>query len=871
MESTPFGIALRRHRLAAGLSQEALAEQAGISVRSIIGLESEGNHQPRPATIHLIADALKLTEQEKVAWLALRAAPVAKNHDELADNLFGRAADCTAVQALLTRQDTPLLTICGLGGIGKTSLAHAVAARHAPTLRDGMGWVGLDALRDPADVPQAVLSSLKLTGSPKKAPLAVLRAALRKREMVIVLDNFEHLLPAANYLVELLGDCPGVTWLITSRTSLRLRAEQVYMLGLLELPPVGVEDTDQIAASPAVAMFVARNQRHNPSFRLHDANAQAVAGICRALDGIPLALELAATRANLFTPKDLLSHLHARLDFLTRGPRDLPDRQQTLRATLAWSYQLLAAPEQRIFRQLAVFAGGIPIDAVASVSACSAAEAIDGLATLTEHSLVQRVAAAAPRVAMLETVREYASEQIAAHDELAATQRRHALYYLAWAEVAEPQTRGPEQHVWLNQLEEELPNLRLALDWSLRHAEVEVGIRIVTAAWRMWYQRGYLVEGRQWVGTLLNHPAVAQVDLRWRANATSVAGWLAFGQGDYAAAATHHEACLALRRTSQNTSGIASTLNNLGGVARMLGDLTRADRLFTEALDIFRELDDIDSMGEVMHNLAAAAWGQGKADEARQWCEASLALAQQSGQIDLVASCHEGFGILAYDQGDYATALAQFTEYERMAREIGGGRALGMANQQLGLVYLACGSMAAAQEAFQRCLDLGTERADEAGCADAHLGLGWVALLVNDDHAARQHLTASLTSYTRLESRSEMAATLDAIAYGAVFTANHPQPHLAARLLEAADALRTEWNITLPPQDAARVRQVQAYVDTYVTRAQRDDEPLWNVAEATAAAHHFLALLPVSRCPVVGPLGVAPPLTPPHAAHGEGN
>lgn len=856
MESAPFGIALRRQRVAAGLSQEALAEQAGVSVRSIIGLENGGGHQPRPVTIQLIAEALNLSAQEKSAWFALIAAPEPVRRPEPTDSLFGRAADCAAVEGLIRQQSTQLITICGLGGIGKTCLAQAVAERIAPSFRDGMGWVALDALREPDDVPQAVLNRLKLPSSPHKDPRAVLRAALRKREMLIVLDNFEHLLPAAEFLVDLLATCPSVTWLVTSRVLLRLRAEQVFTLDLLALPPGPSADIEQIAASPAVALFVARCQRHNPTFMLTTANAQAVAGICRTLDGIPLALELAAARSNLFTPTDLLSHLHSRLDFLTQGARDLPARQQTLRATLDWNYLLLAAPDQCLFRRLAVFAGGIPIEAVATICARSPAAVIEGLATLTEHSLIHRVPGTTARVAMLETVREYASEQSIAHQEHAEVQRLHATYFLAWAEEVEPQARGPEQQFWLNRLEEELPNIRLALDWAERHNEIELGLRIVIAAWRMWYQRGYLVEGRHWLDLLFNAPGMARVDLRWRANAASVAGWLAFGQGDYAEAAAQHERCLTHRRALQDTSGIASTLNNLGGVARMQGELRRAEDLFTEAFAMYRALNEIDGMGRVLHNLAAVAWALGKADDARHWCEASLALAHQTGQIALVASCHEGFGILAYDQGDYETALEHFTAYRQMAGDIGEGRALVLAHLLLGKVYLAFGEIVAAQEAFQHSLDLATERTDEAGSADAHLGLGWVAVLTRDSAGARQHLSTSLTIFARLESRSELAATLDAIAYYAVFVSEISRPQLATRLLMVAETLRAEWGITVPPLDAARVRQVKAQVSEHLAH---DIYPLWegehpwSLAEATAAARDFLARAPARHIALLVP------------------
>ncbi|HET8627499.1 MAG TPA: tetratricopeptide repeat protein [Thermomicrobiales bacterium] len=734
--TTTFADVLRRSRLAAALSQEALAERAGLSTDAIRALERGRRAAPRPDTLVRLADALRLDPAGRDAFVAaatvgrapaaapappapaLRPAPLPTPPTAL----IGREHEEAAVTHLLHRGGARLVTLTGPGGVGKTRLALAVAAALRDDYDDGAAFVDLSALRDPALVAATVAQALGLRESDARDARALLCAHLRASSLLLVLDNFEQVLDAAPLVGDLLDACPGLAVLVTSRAALRLRAEQRFAVSPLPTPDARQARLEEIAGCAAVRLFVARAQAVKPGFRLTAESAPAVAAICARLDGLPLALELAAARVALLPPAALLARLERRLPVLTGGARDLPDRQRTLRATIGWSYDLLSSPKQALFRALAVFAGGFDLAAAAEVRS----EKLEGrngsqgedvslltpdfslldlLGELVDESLLRQSAGpdGEPRLTMLETVREYAWERLAANGEAEEARRRHAAHFLDLAERAAPELTGPEQADWLTRLEREHDNLRAALNWARERGEGEFGLRLAGALWRFWWQRGHLGEGRDWLETLLARGGDAAPALR--AVALSGAGNLAWAQADLAWAAALHEASLALHRAAGDRWGVAKSLNNLGLVAVHAGRFEEAVQLYEESLALHRQAGTPRSLAGALVNLGEAVYKRGDNARAASLFEEGLALYRDLGDGRGVADTLHYLGIAACDRGDHGRAEELLTESVALFRAVGDQQGAASCLEYLAAVALA--------------LDRPREAARLCGAADA--------------------------------------------------------------------------------------------------------------------------------------------------------
>jgi predicted ATPase/DNA-binding XRE family transcriptional regulator len=613
-----FGDMLRRVRVAAGLTQEALAERAGLSVRGISDLERGVNRTPRKDTVALLAEALQPAGDDHAAFAAAaggrgpRAVPQPVGTANLPSPLtplIGRAADVAAVSDLLGQADVRLVTLTGIGGVGKTRLAVQVASNLLSGFPDGVWFVGLAAHPDPGSVVAAIAQTFHLPDAGDRTFHERLIAYLLPKSLLLVLDNFEHLLPAATLVADLLAACPSLTVLVTSRAPLRVSGEHERLVLPLAVPDLQhLPESGDLARYPAVGLFLKRAQAVSPEFLLTASNAMAVATICAQVDGLPLAIELAASRIKLLPPVAMVTRLERRLQFLTGGARDLPARQQTLRGTLDWSYDLLSPPEQQLFQCLAVFAGGWILETAEAVCALPTTDngrspaaiqpsmtgsILDGLAALVDNNLVQAIAepGGTPRFMMLETVGEYAREKLAESGDERACRLRHAQIYLALAEEMEVKLRGSERLAWRDRLVSEVDNLRTAVNWAIDSGDTKLSLRFTAVLYWSWLQVGHFREGRQWSEAALALPGGTERSVR-RARTLLAAGAFAWHLGDSIAARQRlgESAKLATELGDRQGLGLAEQL--LGLLALSQGEYGVAHAWLDESVTIFREIAD---------------------------------------------------------------------------------------------------------------------------------------------------------------------------------------------------------------------------------------------------------------------------------------
>jgi len=600
--------------------------------------------------------------------------------------LIGRERELADLAALL--QSARLVTLVGPGGIGKSRLALELALKRAP--QGSVYFAELSGVRDPALVVSTLAGALGVHEVEGASLLERLKGALREKETLLLLDNFEHLLAAAPVVSELLAAAPGLKVLVTSREALRLAAEHEFPVPPLALPPAGAAAPfADLKEAEAVRLFVERARAVKPSFALSAENAPLVAEIVRRLDCLPLAIELAAACIRLFPPRTLLQRLDRRFDLLTGGARDLPNRQRTLRNTIDWSFNLLQEDEKTLLTRLAVFAGGCTLEALGAVCNPGGALPLEAsLAGLVDKNLVvQEEWRGEGRFKLLESVRAYVLEKLAASGEAEGVRARHAEFFLTLAEAAEDPLMGGEQVVWLDRLEVELDNLRAALAWSAQQRGT-LHARLATVLTSFWWLRGHFSEGRGWLAGALER---LEGGSKLRAKALNSAGTLAWLQGDYAAARTLYEEALAISRALDNAPGVASALGNLGIIAIEGGDYAAARARLEEGLQISRGLNDPQGVAPALINLAIVFIKQGDYAAARTRLEEALAINRGLGNRWGVTTALLNLGEVMGAQGEYAAAQAHFEESLALAQELGDRESLAYALEGFASVAAAQG------------------------------------------------------------------------------------------------------------------------------------------------------------------------------------
>ncbi len=804
--------------------------------------------------------------------------------------LLGRESDLDTITGLVSGPTSRLVTLVGPGGVGKTRLALAAAQRlltasesdDGHPFPDGVFFVALDAVTAPSLVAPAIAQALGVRVTDGLLSLVRLKSYLRAKRLLLVLDNFEQVAAAAPQIADLLHSSPGLKVIVTSRTPLRLYGEHEFAVAPLALPDLdNLPPLTALVSLPIVRLFLQRARAVRPDFTFDAAEARAVAEICVRLDGLPLAVELAAARLRSLTPPQVLAGLASRLTLLTDGPIDHPARLQALRNTIAWSDDLLDEADRVAFHRLAVFSGGFTLAAAQAILIHVSALAAR-LASQVDKSLIQIVdgVGEATRYTMLATIREYALERLATDGEEMAVRRRHAEHYLRWAEEVEPRLTGEETQLWLDREETERHNFWAALMWAREMAQVDstpahgavaplaLGLRLGAALWRLWVFRGYLNEARRWMEEMLDlaEPPGAGVTPEVLGKAWHATGNLARNQGDYAAAGRCYEAGLAQQRLVGDKAAISRALHGVGNVAYNVADYPRATAYFEEALAIKRELGDTWGTALELELLGEVAYCQGDFRPAEALLSEALALYQSVKDQWGTGMCLGTLGILAHLQGDDPRAAAITNQSMTLHEAMGYKRGVALTLASQGNLALDAGRLEEAarllEESLKQCRTLGEtwgmalaleglarlayhqgDGARAAACAEESVSLfqatgdrRYVARALQSlaraarlqDHRqdADDDAFESLTLYRAIGDRWGLVNGLleraTGLAWGRREGADLGDTQ-ALRLLAAAEATRAAWGYALPPVEQAEVERCLSLARQGLTATEQAD------------------------------------------------
>jgi predicted ATPase/serine/threonine protein kinase len=599
------------------------------------------------------------------------------NLSVLLNPLIGRDSEIASIKKLMLSEDVRLVVLTGPGGTGKSSLSLRVARDLLGEFQHGVFFVALTGISDPALVAPTMAQILGIKEERGVPLVDTLKDFFRDHRMLVVLDNFEQVITAAPLLTELLTASSKLQFLVTSRAALHVRGEHEFPVSPLSLPDLNRLPTlEQLAQFSSVALFVSRAQALKHDFVLNEANARDVAEICFRLDGLPLAIELAAARIKLLPPQAMVKRMASRLKILTGGARDLPARQQTMRGAIAWSYDLLEADEKALFNRLSVFVGGCNLDdaeAVCNLAGELGIDFLDGVTSLVDKSLLRQKEqeGAEGRFSMLQTIREFGLEQLEHSGEAETIRQQHLSFYLELAEQAESELTGSSQASWLARLEKEHDNLRAALSYSRENGKLEEGLRLAGALWRFWEVRGHVTEGRAVLDELLNLTLNVDVAANVRAKALNGAGVLAGNQGDHSRQTVILEESLRLYKELGDKAGIAQSINNLGSIAFSQGNYARAQELYAESLNLRREINDSWGIANSLNNLGGVAFLQGDCERALTLHSESLSLRRTLGDKRGISMSLNNMGEVAQEQQDYRRAASLYAESLAIRNELG--------------------------------------------------------------------------------------------------------------------------------------------------------------------------------------------------------